>query len=235
MRVHTPLPRAGWGRPVSAVTDPRLPTSPLLQPQPRVRKEGSRLRGWAGRAARLSPALPLGSLGSGPSPPLPTGSLRFSTKPSTSGTSCQRPPEVAGSTGPQAPPRQGPSAQGSARPSGQLDTRPQVAEDNAGGAGVLFRGFVRLAPTPRSLAGKGSFQQRPLWRPPAAPHRTRMGSEAFMCVQGAPLIGEAEGARPHSPCSPGDATREVRDTGMRQGLLIKLQGRGSQGRVKERS
>ena len=57
-----------------------------------------------------------------------------------------------------------------------------------------------------------------------------MGSEALMCVQGAPLIGEAEGTRPHSPRSPGDATHEVRDTGMHQGLL-KLQGRGGQGRV----
>lgn len=56
-----------------------------------------------------------------------------------------------------------------------------------------------------------------------------------MCVQRAPLMGEAEGTRPHSPHSPGDATREVRDTGMRQGLLIKLQGRGGQGRVRERS
>lgn len=62
-----------------------------------------------------------------------------------------------------------------------------------------------------------------------------MGSEALMCVQRAPLMGEAEGTRPHSPHSPGDATREVRDTGMRQGLLIKLQGRGGQGRVRERS
>lgn len=149
-------------------------------------------------------------------PPLPTEASGSQPNEAPQAAAASSPLRRAGGTGPQKPPPQGLGAQGSACPSGQLDTCPQVAEDKAGGAEVLFRGLLRSAPAPWSLAGKGVFIRDPHGAHPALPSaqpgpegspQDPRGLRALTCVQGAPLTDEAEGTGLHSPHTPGDATR----------------------------